>query len=173
MDDRYVMEDPYGHTRWEANAAPTAFIGPPWRLYRYFERATVSNGKQVALERHSGFREWRDENKQLRRIPMKVETVTKISAEYGYTWRGISREKDRDNGIAGGETVVVNLRSGEILALHRGFVFAETGDRLYPINFESRATCVSTSTGKAEYKSPDTTYRFLSKVLRPILDAQK
>jgi hypothetical protein len=52
--DRYVMEDPYGHTGWEAafgQHPATIFVNPPWNTYRYFER--YETPKSMGSARHA------------------------------------------------------------------------------------------------------------------------
>jgi hypothetical protein len=48
LQDRYVMEDPYGHTNWEADDAVSIFVRPKFGVYRFFE----SPPKQLVVPRH-------------------------------------------------------------------------------------------------------------------------
>ncbi len=48
--------------------------------------------------------------------------VAKIESQYGFVWRGIERENDREMGIAGVEWGVVDLKSNQILSLMRTFL---------------------------------------------------
>lgn len=58
-----------------------------------------------------------------------VETVVdQLQSEYGVVWRGISRPYDREMGIAGGELIVLHLRTNEILAVLRGFAMVGRSD---------------------------------------------
>lgn len=51
-----------------------------------------------------------------------IETrVPELKSSYGVVWRGINRPFDREMGIAGGETIVLDLKTNEILAISRGF----------------------------------------------------
>lgn len=52
------------------------------------------------------------------------EHVKELKSRYGFTWRGIERPHDRDLGIAGGELIVLDLQTNEILAVRRGFLLA-------------------------------------------------
>src|SRR6266568_2409745 len=55
-------------------------------------------------------------------IPAKAEPTSKIRSRYGWTWRGIERsEHDRPLGIGGGEVVVFDLQTNEVLAFRRNF----------------------------------------------------
>ena len=165
--DSYVMEDPYGHTAWEASRVGTLFVNPPWSSYEFFERPVADDGKRVAYERHSGYRTWHELDGRLREIPMRVERMRAVTARYGYTWRGISREKDRDNGIAGGELIVVDLQTNEVLGLRRGYLYGRITRGPGLVNFDSLTTCSMTSTGKVSYKDVGFIFQFVSKVIKP------
>lgn len=54
--------------------------------------------------------------------PMKVAGIPEISARYGYTWRGLKRAEDREHGIAGGEVLIYDLTTKEVLAVRRQFL---------------------------------------------------
>ena len=54
--------------------------------------------------------------------------VAEPQSRYGITWRAIERTGfDRDLGVAGIEVLIVDLRSGEVLAVRRGFARALMG----------------------------------------------
>lgn len=59
---------------------------------------------------------------------MRREYVSELESRYGYTWRGITRPHDRELGIAGGEVIVLDLKTNEILAVRRRYVRASTPD---------------------------------------------
>jgi hypothetical protein len=52
---------------------------------------------------------------------IRVLYSERLVSRYGYTWRGISRPHDRELGVAGGELIVVDLQTNEVLGLRRGF----------------------------------------------------
>jgi len=54
--------------------------------------------------------------------PMQVIGIPAVTARYGYTWRGIKRAQDREHGIAGGELLIYDLTTREILAVRRQFL---------------------------------------------------
>ena len=56
-------------------------------------------------------------------VPYVVEYMPSVkpSAFYGVTWRGIERAHDRELGIAGGEWIVLDLQTNEILGVRRNF----------------------------------------------------
>ena len=91
-----------------------------------------------------------------------VRYTDSLLSRYGYTWRGIRRPYDREMGIYGGETAVVDLKTGEILGLRRGFQY-------------NRAACPRYSLeGKVYFgakvpldKANDYTRLFLTRVVQP------
>jgi hypothetical protein len=97
------VEQPKRDVAWQAQ------INEPYvRLFGYTREIFVKEGQVVAA--------WNE------RTPMQVTGIVQPSASYGYTWRGIKRAKDRENGIAGGEVLIYDLRSKEILAVRRQFL---------------------------------------------------
>ncbi|WP_298934122.1 hypothetical protein [uncultured Ramlibacter sp.] len=61
--------------------------------------------------------------------PMQVVGIPSLSARYGYTWRGLKRLQDRENGIAGGELLIYDLQTKEVLAVRRQFLKASRNPR--------------------------------------------
>lgn len=61
--------------------------------------------------------------------PMQVIGIPDITARYGYTWRGIVRARDREHGISGGELLIYDLQTKEVLAVRRQFLIAFTNPR--------------------------------------------
>jgi len=57
------------------------------------------------------------------RLPFMVVKIADAQrhARYGYTWRGIRRERDREFSIGSGEYLVVDLDTNEVLAVKRRF----------------------------------------------------
>ncbi|WP_457393157.1 hypothetical protein [Roseateles sp. P5_E1] len=53
--------------------------------------------------------------------PMQVTGLSKPTARYGITWRGLRRLQDRENRISGYEELAYDLRTGEVIALRRQF----------------------------------------------------
>ena len=54
--------------------------------------------------------------------PMFEEQVKDLKSRYGFTWRGIMRPHDRELGIVGGELIVMDVHTFEILAVRRGYL---------------------------------------------------
>lgn len=58
------------------------------------------------------------------KTPMQVIGIPQLSARYGYTWRGVVRPRDRAHNIAGGEVLIYDLKTKEVLAVRRQFLIA-------------------------------------------------
>lgn len=63
------------------------------------------------------------------KTPMQVVGIPTPSTRYGYTWRGIKRPQDRENGIAGGEVLIYDMQTKEVLAVRRQFLIAGRNPR--------------------------------------------
>ncbi len=53
--------------------------------------------------------------------PMQVIGIARPTARYGYTWRGLRRPRDREFNVAGGEILVYDLGTHEVLGINRSF----------------------------------------------------
>lgn len=129
----YALEDPYGYWVGEWDEVGTQITGKD--LYSYFEIQPsgrrrydlvhkVSNVRDESLfldppvgatiARHFGY-----DSHTLK--TMKLEYDTKSRARYGFTWRGVKRPMDREMGIAGGELIVLDLQTNEVMGVRRGY----------------------------------------------------
>ncbi len=54
--------------------------------------------------------------------PLIEERVNELKSRYGFTWRGITRPHDRELGIAGGEVIILDVQTNEVLAVKRGYL---------------------------------------------------
>jgi hypothetical protein len=138
LRDRYGFEDPADWSLGEAEAAQTLFIGGPVRGFRYFEsdralsETTIPNYQEYwTVTPWPGPRvppHWRyhdaDYTKAGGGTTGNVTPAATLQARYAYTWRGIRRERDREFGIAGGELIVLDRISGEVLGVRRSFAIA-------------------------------------------------
>jgi len=52
---------------------------------------------------------------------LTVRPISQLSASYAYTWRGTSSMDDREGGIFGGELILLDRRSGEVMGVRRTF----------------------------------------------------
>jgi hypothetical protein len=139
-----LMADPYGpempwiqrlfmlraDTRHDQGAG---FIQPPQHNYHFVEQPRRD------VKWHAGITEpyirlfgyTRERERDYRGVlvdsysdkdPMQVIGIPKLTARYGYTWRGLKRAQDRENGIAGGELLIYDLQTKEVLAVRRQFL---------------------------------------------------
>lgn len=152
LSDRYVLEDPYSVTRDDTSAPWNAYVQPKVGRYNFFvvwsvvlrdkklhfkdvsEALDASHLKQpfVRFYRNGGshpgkLRTSYNSKGGYTNEPYIVDVEEKevISARYGYTWRGIGDRTLRERGIAGGEQAVVDLKTGEVLAYRRSFLFSD------------------------------------------------
>jgi len=58
------------------------------------------------------------------KTPMQYMGISMPSAQYGYTWRGVSRTDDRKYGISGGEIIIYDLKKLKVMAVRRMFIKA-------------------------------------------------
>ena len=101
----HFVEQPRRNTKWQAG------IQEPYvRLFGYTRGYFVKPGQVVA--------DWTE------KTPMQVIGIPALTARYGYTWRGLRRERDRELGIAGGELLIYDLETREVLAVRRQFLIA-------------------------------------------------
>jgi len=93
--------------------------------------------------------------------PMIEERVTELKSSYGFSWRGITRPHDRELGIAGGEVIVLDLQTSEVLAVRRGYAASggKTRETVSGIWWLSAAKCPQTMPGVEP--------SFIHKVLKP------
>ena len=140
MSDRYGFEDPADWSLGEGDGSPTLFIGGPERGFRYFESLRAPD--EIASEWYQ--KRWVTNSWNGSVVPSywryhnfdgttgrdytsprgEVTPIASLESRYAYTWRGIRREKDREYGIAGGEMIVLDRVTGEILGVRRSFAIA-------------------------------------------------
>ena len=88
------------------------------------------------------------------------ERARELKSRYGFMWRGIERPHDRELGIAGGEVIVLDLQTNEILGVRRGFLISgKTLDTPQGIWWLGAHACPANLSG--------TVQRFVHKVLKP------
>jgi hypothetical protein len=165
----YAMEDPYGH--WEGEVDEPAFGMVFAYKYSYFElpagsirlpewKRSTAHPSQFnrprpgdAIERFYG--------DGSRLSGLEKEFDTRRRARYGFTWRGIKRPMDREMGIAGGELIVLNLETNEVLAVRRGYA-------LYAGQWQLTPVCPKYGYEGGWDKFGHFTFWFVGKVLRPV-----
>jgi hypothetical protein len=165
----YAVEDPYGYSDGENDNPGREFIGTT--IYSFLESLPVVHRKEY------GFRpDLYDKSlavppppdaKIARRFDdhkegkpwIKLEYDTKPRARYGFTWRGIKRPSDRDMGIAGGELIVLDLKTSEVMGVRRGYVIWNGG--------WTGRVCPRYGYGGGQDKTTYFSVWFLAKVARP------
>jgi hypothetical protein len=197
LNDIYGLEDPADLSLGNEGETFESFVGYPARGFRFFETRLSPMGTASLPAKQkwgwvlAGTADWRHPfwrfsciNIQGQRecINKVIEPVTQIKSRYAYTWRGIRRNKDRSYGIAGGELIVLDRLSGEVLGVRRSFTIARPKKGFpFRLNWEFAAFCpknmyFKSSTGYAD--RPDTLdfqhskisypFPFVYQVLRPV-----
>lgn len=166
----YALEDPYGHTTDESYLVQDTYVQPATGKYQFLE--VPLSGSSGEAERYRRY--FRDENAHPGRkyqtaineqgvfVPYVVAeaTVSEIKSRYGYTWRGINRPHERTLGIAGGELIVLDLKTNEVLAVRRGYM--RTGlvrNNMTGVWWLTGPSCPNRGTNH--------TFKFIQKVLKP------
>ena len=166
----YSMEDPYGHYTDENENIGFQMVEP--LKYSFFEIP-------VEGRRKYGFamRELNDPSLTFESPPdakiaryfglgvggasrktMKLEFDIKVKARYGFTWRGIKRPLDREMGIGGGELIVLDLQTNQVMAVRRGYAIWNRG--------WTYRVCPRYGYDGGEDKGTAFTARFVMRVLR-------
>lgn len=181
--DRYVIEDPFDHFTM-AGGYPESqmgfpFIGPRKQSarngYLFFETAYTPKAfltttyfdasmlqakpSDKPVERYSGYDgtvEWKT---------MRREFDASLRSQFGFTWRGIRRPNDLELGIKGGELIVLDLKTNEVLGVRRNFV-RSGGQAGRTFHWYSSASCPALhSQGSPQTKQ--WADEFIKKVLKP------
>jgi hypothetical protein len=171
LEHLYAMEDPYGAAVGVRNSPEEYFVQPAIGKYQFLE-APLSQASKVK-EGAKYRRYYRDEkahpgrqyptaiNGQFVQVPYIVALVDVPTPQsrYGYTWRGITRPHDRELGIAGGELVILDLQTNDVLAVRRSFVRSGSVRNLTGIWWLTAGKC-----SKAALKMDA---QFINEVLEP------
>lgn len=97
-------------------------------------------------------------------IPV-VEAVNEIRSRYGYMWRGIERSSyDRELGVGGGEVLVFDLQTNEVLGVRRNFVLAGTYAGSRDVDWLTAQECTKFGFSSLEKKilKPADPYKYLN-----------
>ncbi len=97
----------------------------------------------------------------------ELEVLSKPSGPYAVTWRGLRRPKDRENGIAGTEIIVIDIRSNKVMGVWRDYGL--TGRNPEEWNGVWWLTAAICPKFYSKYKRPELQqwYGFVSAVLVP------
>ena len=119
-----AFEDPATYVHWQSNAPGSMSFGTP---YDYVERP-LPNGQ---FERHVG-------DRSDRYLRTQVSVLDRRQSKYGFVWRGIYSSTQIESGIAGGEMIVLDLDTEEVIGIKRKFVLRWLGR--YPTEQRVSAT---------------------------------
>jgi hypothetical protein len=72
-------------------------------------------------------------------VKYRQEGIDKTTAKWGIVWRGLNREGSRALGIAGSETLVIDIATGRVLALQR--FYSVVGQGKSKINWATATRC--------------------------------
>lgn len=134
LEHLHAMEDPYGLAVGVRDSPQDYFVQPAIGKYQYLEISLPWATKTEKTEKYRRY--YRNEkahpesqfptaiNGQFVQVSYVVAMadVPTLQSRYGYTWRGITRPHDRELGIAGGELIILDLQTNEVLAVRRSFV---------------------------------------------------
>lgn len=167
----HYIEDPYGYFASEVEDPSFQFVNPKFHLYSQFEIPIAGHptyGPASKLNRdpsmyaavpgtakfvrYSGGEDglWQS---------MRAQYVEKPASRYGFTWRGIKRPHDREMGIGGGELIVLDLKTGEVMGVRRGYAIWNRG--------WTGRLCPRYGYGGGQDKTSNFTAWFTAKVARP------
>ena len=127
----YAMEDLYGYSLGEASEPEGRYLGPD--RYRFFETSQLARQESEWKKqyRHPSYfskpditpkvaRYFGYNGKDIKTIQKEYDITRK--GRYGYIWRDITRRNDRELGIVGGEFIILDLETNEVLAVRRGYI---------------------------------------------------
>ncbi|HRI39576.1 MAG TPA: hypothetical protein PLO50_13555 [Nitrospira sp.] len=174
LEHLYVLEDPYGQVVGESDLPQDYYVQPAIGKYDFLEMPTIdlskrgeSSGKYKRYYRdgmaHPNRKYQTAINGQFVFVPYIVAeaSVSAIKSRYGFTWRGISRPHDREFGIAGGELIVLDLQTNEVLAVRRGFIRSGWMKNLTGVWWLTGRTC--------SFPGAKREHLFIKEVLKPVL----
>jgi hypothetical protein len=117
LRSRYALEHPDAAMYFYGGPPETLFVG--LTAFQFFEAAPTDWHKKYgvtgAFLRFSGYDEFKDRG-------MIATPIDRPQARYGFLWRGVKRPYDRENGIAGGEVIVIDTLNNEVLGLRRAYL---------------------------------------------------
>lgn len=166
LEHLYAMEDPYGQVLGEDKLPQDAYVQPAMGKYEFLEVPMGESGRKhkryFRNERLNNDRKFQTaiDGKAVFLPYIVAEEIVEIrKSRYGYTWRGIERQHDRESGIAGGELIVLDLNTAEVVAVRRGFLRSGWIKNATGIWWLTGRTCPSQE-GRREHL-------FIKEVLKP------
>jgi hypothetical protein len=174
LEHLYALEDPYGHTNGEATMGEYDFVSP--NRYSYLERPIRPSRSIQGPTQPSGEKPGQQGSARYERFngydarhldSMHKQSIDVIRSRFGFTWRGISRPRDRELGIAGGELIVLDLQTNEVLGVRRGYIRSGIiRNKLTSIWWLTGQACPTYGYRNGRNKDFDLSYWFVGKVLR-------
>lgn len=176
LEHLYALEDPYGYTNGETNDFEFLFVEP--NRYQFVEMPLMvgrkpSWGKEFL---DPSYAQLPDVTAKYMRYTghdskspktMVKDYASALNSRYGFTWRGISRPHDRELGIAGGELIVLNLETRDVLAIRRGYARSGKVRNSTGIWWLTAQACPAYGYRGGRNKDFDFSFWFVGKVLRP------
>lgn len=141
LSDVYGPEAPFVERAFQTmgeglRARGQKFVSPPFRNYRFVEEPKREVKWQKAISkpfiRMFGYTtsEYRLSGSQSIYVhdvsPMQLLELEEPTARFSYTWRGITRPRDREFQIAGGELIIYERISGKIIGVSRNFQLTQS-----------------------------------------------
>ncbi|MBX3235496.1 MAG: hypothetical protein KF814_05040 [Nitrospiraceae bacterium] len=170
LEHLYALEDPYGQVMGEDHLAQDAYVQPAIGKYRYLELPILEGDKignkytrfYRSDSAHSIQKFQTVINGKFVMVPYLVTEahVPIRKSRYGYTWRGVRRPHDRELGIVGGELIILDLETNEVIAVRRGYLRSGWMKNLTGIWWLKGQACPKTG-GKREHL-------FVKEVLKPL-----
>jgi hypothetical protein len=153
----YALEDPYRGP--EGSNELGYFFVEPGR-YRFLEARDQTEAINKPDEGNKVVRYFGYDGKKLETMQKELGAR---NSRYGYTWRGIKRLHDRELGIGGSELIVLDLKTDEVLAVHRGYVRFEIDERFGTSGLHWTKRCPAAEANRGG----GARLQFLLKVLKP------
>jgi hypothetical protein len=168
LEHLYALEDPYDAT--DDPHPQDYLVQPPFGQDQFMESLRTkdesdTSQRYIRYSRGSAKESKRDyvymDGTRSHRVPyiVKKEGVSSLNSRYGYTWRGIPRPHDRELGIVGGELIVLDTQTKEILGVRRGFIRSGNVRNLTGVWWLAGQVC--------PVKKALSSSQFIQKVVRP------
>ena len=168
LEHLYALEDPYDAT--DDPHPQDYLVQPPFGQYQFMESLRTkdesdTSQRYIRYSRGSAKESKRDyvymDGTRSHRVPyiVKKEGVSSLNSRYGYTWRGIPRPHDRELGIVGGELIVLDTQTKEVLGVRRGFIRSGNVRNLTGVWWLAGQVC--------PVKKALSSSQFIQKVVRP------
>jgi hypothetical protein len=166
LKDRYKLEAPDIERTFQLvgkgpKERAKIFVAPPFNLFSFVEEpGEHSPDKSTNYVRSWGY--WAG------RAPMQSDVVDTLESNYGVTWRGIRRGRDREHAFAGSEWIVLDLRTREVLAVMRNFgLTGRTRGTKEGIWWLNALSC-PVFAARYKYATSERIYNFVSATLGPL-----